>query len=190
MRLLRVKWLVHTYTALCRLYGFCALIGLCVRIRLFRFKRIVRTDTSFAYLQRLGDSVFMIHWFIWRSHNLILMFLDSFDVSVIHSTFVRPSWLVARRICPKDVIFRVIFPTIWSSDWTVLWVRLLDSAEILFWRSLCYSVSISYLGPYLWWAILQTGVVISICTMFFVCVVKSMFKGYWGYFGCNYDILD
>ena len=50
------KQLLRTYTALRTLYGFCALSGLCIRIRILRFKRIVYTDTSFAYLQRLGDS--------------------------------------------------------------------------------------------------------------------------------------
>ena len=37
-----------TYTVLRRLYNFCALIGLCVRIRLLRSKRLVRMNTSFA----------------------------------------------------------------------------------------------------------------------------------------------
>ena len=52
--------------ALRRLYNICALIGLCVHIRILRFKQLMRTDKSFAYLQRLGYS--------------FLRFADSFNV--------------------------------------------------------------------------------------------------------------
>ena len=98
----------------------------------------MHTYMHFAYLQRLGDSVFTILWFVRPSNDLILRFVDSFDISVIQSfgfvdlfdvamiwscgllirsirlTFVRPSWLGACRIRPKDVIFKVISMTIWT----------------------------------------------------------------------------
>ena len=65
------KRLLRTYTALRTLYGFCALSGLCVRIRLLCFKRLVRTDTSFSYLQRLGNLF-----------DIARMFVDSFDIAM------------------------------------------------------------------------------------------------------------
>ena len=57
------------YMDLRTLYGFCALSGLCIRIRLLPFKRLVYTDTSSSYLQRLG-----------YSFDVAMMFVDSFDV--------------------------------------------------------------------------------------------------------------
>ena len=63
--------LLRTYTALRTLYGFCELNGLCIHIRILRFKRLVRTDTSFAYLQRLGDLF-----------DIAMTFVDSFDVAM------------------------------------------------------------------------------------------------------------
>ena len=80
------KRLLRTYTALRTLYGFCELSGFCVRIRLLRFQRLVCTHTYFAYLHRVGDSVITIRRLVRRSDDLILRFVDSFDVSVIHST--------------------------------------------------------------------------------------------------------
>ena len=98
----------------------------------------MHTCTDLAYLQRLGDSVFTIRWFVWCSNDRILRFVDSFDVSVIQSfefvdlfdlamiwscsllirsirlMFMQPSWLGARSIRPKDMIFRVISMTIWT----------------------------------------------------------------------------
>ena len=73
---------MRKYTALRRLYKFCAIRGLCVRIPLLNFKRLVRTDVASWFLQRLGDSVFRIRWFIWHSNDLILSFDDSSNISV------------------------------------------------------------------------------------------------------------
>ena len=64
--------LFRTYTALRTLYGFYVLRGLCVRIRILCVKRLMRKDTSFAYLQCLGDSVYVA-----------MMFVDLLDIAMI-----------------------------------------------------------------------------------------------------------
>ena len=50
-------------------YVFWALSELCVRIRILRFKRLVRTDTDYQFLQRLGGSLLRICLFVWRTNE-------------------------------------------------------------------------------------------------------------------------
>ena len=54
---------------------------MCARIRLLCVKRLVRTYMDYQFLQRLGDSVFRICWFVRCTNDLILMFVNSSDVS-------------------------------------------------------------------------------------------------------------
>ena len=70
---MRFKRLVGTYTALRRLYNFCALSGLCIHIRILRFKRLVYFN--FSVIQYLGfvDSINV-------PVILILRFVDSSNV--------------------------------------------------------------------------------------------------------------
>ena len=117
------------------------LSGLCVHVQLLRSKRIVCTNMASWFIQRLSDSfdvemiyawgllirltqqwsMFEVFQFVWCSNDMCLRFVDLFDVAMICAwgflirlTFVRPSWLGTRRIRPKDVIFRVLFTTIWK----------------------------------------------------------------------------
>ena len=62
---------VRICTALRNVCGFFVRIRLCVCIQLLQFKRLVRTDTSFAYLQRLGDSF-----------EAAMMFVDFSDLAM------------------------------------------------------------------------------------------------------------
>ena len=71
---------LHTYKALRRLYGVCALSGLYVHIQILRFKRLVPLDTAYQFLWHIGDSVFWIRRFVQRSDDLILRFIDFFNV--------------------------------------------------------------------------------------------------------------
>ena len=96
------KQLLRTYTALRTLYGFCTLSSLCVRIRILRFKRLVPTNTSFSYLQRIGDLF-----------NIAMMFFDSFDVAMtvvldVHRFVQRSD---DRHVCMTAVIGRLEDPS-------------------------------------------------------------------------------
>ena len=75
---------MHTYTDLRRLYDFCALSGLCVRVQILRSKRLVRTNTSFArkaaYAHEYGFSV-LLHR-LGESFDVLMMLVDSFDVAM------------------------------------------------------------------------------------------------------------
>ena len=65
-----------------RFYGFCALSGLCVRIRILRVKRLVRTYTSFAHL---AFGAYVYRFFALRGLCVWIRLLDSLNVTVIRS---------------------------------------------------------------------------------------------------------
>ena len=77
---------MHTYTYFAReaacayRYGFCALSGLCICIRILRVKRLVHTDTDSLSFQNFGDTILRICQFIRRTNDPILRFVDSFAV--------------------------------------------------------------------------------------------------------------
>ena len=139
--------LVCTYTDLRRLYGFCALIGLCVHIQLYirvvwllRVKRLVHTDTGSWFFQHFGDIILRICWFVQRTDDLILKFVDSFDVRATNCDGL-PGGSV-RRMWYSGFFRRQSV----HYDWTVLRILLLGSVEIFIWRCSCDSLSDSYLG--------------------------------------------
>ena len=100
------------------IYGFCALSGLCVRIRLLRFKRLVRTYTTFtSWAACVYRYAFLIPstscWFDleYLSFRLTYRWSD-LEVCWFVWRLCDQSWWTARRIRPEDVIFRILSPTI------------------------------------------------------------------------------
>ena len=74
------KRLLLTYTALRRLYVFCDLSSLCVRIRILRVKRLVHTYTDFA---RYAAYTYVCGFWVLIILCVHIRILDYFNVSVI-----------------------------------------------------------------------------------------------------------
>ena len=107
-------------------YGFCALICLCVRIRLFRIKRLLRKDTDSWFLKCFGDPIFRIRRFVGLTDYPNFRFIDSFNVRASD----RDDW-TAWRIIAEDPMFRVLSSTICT-----FWLECLKDTSSWFSRNL------------------------------------------------------